>query len=465
MPLNFVNLAGAARQAGLTAEIYDAMTKDHGYGEIEQRFRTSIPDYVASTAVTATINDAIRTLELAKSVKPDTLTILGGLHPTFMYEEVLKSSTAVDYIICGEGEITIRELLSVLASGGDPATVSGLAFRNGDEIVTTPKRSLMECIDDLPAAWDLLDWQDYTYFFIPGSRLGAISTSRGCNHESIFCSQSIFWEKSWRVRDPKKVIDELEYLFKAHQVNVFLITDEHPTHSRERWEAFLDLLTEKKLPVYLLMETRASDIVRDRDIIGKYRKAGIVYLSIGIDATDQSSLETARNEMHADMAKQALEIIHGEGIVSEASFLLGFPDETGASVKRTFQVAQQCNPDNANFFAFTPWPYAEMFADVAEYIRERDYSRYNLVDPVLEPKNMSLLQMEVALADCYRKFYMGKIIEVMTMRDDFKRGYMMRATKLFMGSPFIFKKMRVGMLGKIPAKMEEMKNILKTKDK
>lgn len=188
IPLNFVYLAGVARQVGLSAEIYDAMTKDHGYPEIELRFRGTMADYVASTAITSTINDAIKTLGLAKSIKPDTITILGGVHPTFMYEEVLKSSPAVDYIVCGEGEITLHHLLTVLEAGGDPATVPGLAFRQGDAIVKTPKRPFMESIDDLPAAWDLIDWPDYTYHFIPDSRLGAISTSRGCDHDRIFCS-------------------------------------------------------------------------------------------------------------------------------------------------------------------------------------------------------------------------------------------------------------------------------------
>jgi anaerobic magnesium-protoporphyrin IX monomethyl ester cyclase len=464
LPLNFVYLAGAARQAGLTAEIWDAMTKDHGYPEIEKFFRGSNADYVASTAITATINDAVKTLELAKNIKPDTVTILGGVHPTFMSEEVLKSSPAVDYIICGEGEITLRQLLTVLEAGGDPAAVPGLAYRKGEAIVKTSVRPLMESIDDLLAAWDLLDWRDYTYFFIPDSRLGAISTSRGCHHDGIFCSQQKFWERSWRARDPLKVVDELEYLFTTYQVNVFLITDENPTKDRERWEAFLDLLIERGLPIHLLMETRPPDIIRDRDIIGKYLKAGIVYISIGIEAADQATLEAISKEAGVDEARQALDIIHEQGIVSEASFMLGFPDETSASVKRTLELAQYCNPDNANFFAVTPLPYADIYADVRQYIREWDYSRYNLVDPVIEPKMMSMLQMEVALAECYRKFYMGKITELITMKDDFKRGYMLRATKLFMGSPFIFKKMRIGMLGKIPAKIDEVKRRFKDKD-
>ena len=74
--------------------------------------------------------------------------------------------------------------------------------------------------------------------------------------------------------------------------------------------------------------------------------------------------------MEVDVAKKALDLIHEQGIVSEASFMLGFPDETTASVKSTFQLAQHYNPDNANFLAVTPWPYADMYTDVRQYIRE-----------------------------------------------------------------------------------------------
>jgi len=439
IPLNLVYLAGAAHQAGLAVEIYDAMTKGDGYSRIGERLRESKADYVASTAITATVNDAIKVLELAKGIRPAAVTILGGVHPTFMYEEVLTSSAAVDYIVCGEGEATLRELLQVLEEGGDPNTVAGLAFRQGDRIVKTEERPRLESIDDLPAAWDLLDWGDYTYLFIPDSRLGAISTSRGCGLDCAFCSQQKFWQKSWRGRDPQKVADELEHLHTLYGVNVFLLTDEHPTRDRGRWEAFLDAVIAKAMPIYLLMETRAADIIRDHAILRKYRQAGIVWISIGIEA----------NRPAADEAKQALDLIHEQEIISEASFMLGFPDETSASVKETLQLAQYCNPDFANFLAVAPWPYSEMYAGVKQYIKESDYSRFNMVDPVIGPEKMSTFQVEVALADCYRKFYMGKMAEVMTMKNDFKRAFILRATKLFMGSPFILKKLCVGMFGKL----------------
>ena len=448
IPLGLVYLAGAARQAGLTAEIYDAMAKGDAYPEIELRFRDAMADYVATSAITATINEAIKTLELAKRIKPDTITILGGVHPTFMYEEVLADSSAVDYIVIGEGEVTVRHLLEALEAGENPEAVPGIAFRRDGTLVKTGRRPLMTTIDDLPAAWDLLEWGDYYSLVIPDSRMGAISTSRGCSHDCTYCSQQKFWEQSWRARDPQKVADELEYLHTTHGLTVFLITDEYPTKNRERWEALLDAVIAKKLPVHLLMETRAADIIRDRDIIWKYRKAGIIYISTGVETAGQGA---------AVDVKEVFDILREQEIVSEASFMIGFPDETSESIKKTMQLVQHLNPDIANFFTYIPWPYAEGYAGLKHLIRVDDYGKYNMVDPVLEPHNMSILQIEVAIADGYRRFYMGKIMEYMTMKATFKRDYLMRITKLFMGSSFVMKKLGIGILGKIPAKMQEIR--------
>ena len=450
IPLNFVYLAGAARQAGLSVEIYDALNQGDDYAAIEKRLRECAADYIACTAITATVNDAIKTLELAKKVNPALLTVLGGVHPSFMYQEVLESD-AVDYVVVGEGEATLRELLGVLEAGGDPETVAGVAFRRGTRLVRTGKRPLLGSIDELTPAWDLLDWELYSYQVLPGSRLGSISTSRGCDQDCIFCSQQQFWENSWRARAPEKVVDELELLHRDYGVSIVQITDEYPTRDPERWEAILDLLIARELPVMLMMETRTPDLIRDREIIGKYRKAGIIHISLGVEAREQEALDYLKKGMLADQAKKALDLLREHGIVSEVSFVLGFPDETAQSVAQTLKFAQSLNPDNANFLAITPWPYSGLYQELKEQIRERDYARYNLIDPVLEPRQMSLQQIEIALVDCFRKFYMGKILDVMTMKDEFRRGYMVRATKLIMGSPFIFKKFGLLVRGMMPA--------------
>jgi anaerobic magnesium-protoporphyrin IX monomethyl ester cyclase len=452
IPLGFVYLAGAARMAGLEGEIYDALAKGDGFSEIEKRFRRSDASYIASTAITSSVNVAVKTLELAKRCNPQVVTILGGLHPTFCCEEVLSTTAAVDYIVCGEGEVTIRELLVALEEGGDPARIPGLAFRRDGQVVITPSRSCMGSIDDLPAAWDLLDWQVYKYLVIPDSRLGAVSTSRACDHGGSPCPRPGIREKNRRYRDPQRVADEIVHLYETYGVNVILIADEYPTNDHERWEQFLDLLIERSLPVYLLMQAPSSDIVRDRDILWKYRKAGVVHIYVEIQADDQA----ADTEPDGAEGKLALDIIHEYGIVTETSFVLGAPDETRKHIERILDRARYYNPDNIQFLAFTPWPYADMYEEVKQYIKVHDYTKYNLIEPIIEPKKMSLLQVDVAMVDCYRRFYMGKMKDVMTMRDEFKRNYLMQAMRLIMGSSFLLKKLCVGTLGKIPAKLEEL---------
>jgi anaerobic magnesium-protoporphyrin IX monomethyl ester cyclase len=253
------------------------------------------------------------------------------------------------------------------------------------------------------------------------------------------------------------VADELAYLYGTHQVNVFLLSDEYPTRDRARWEAFLDAVIAREMPIYLLMETRATDIIRDRDIIWKYRKAGIIYVSIGIETAEQGFLDAMGKGLVIEEIKEVFDLLREHEIVSEGSFMLGFPDETPASINKTIQLVQEYNPDIANFLTYTPWPYAAGYADLEPFIRVRDYGKYNMVDPVLEPRNMGMLQVEVAQADSYRRFYMGKIIEFMTMKATFRRDYLMGITKLFMGSAFVMRKLGIGILGKIPAKVEELR--------
>src|SRR3990170_7646446 len=168
VPLNCVYFAGAAREAGFESVVYDAMTKNVGHKEIEGKIREVKPRFVATSAITCTLLDAIKVLETAKTIDPSVTTILGGIHPTFMYEEVFSLTKAVDFIVRGEGEETLVELLLAFDSGKDHSTsswqaissVKGLAYRQNDAIAVTEDRPLMspESLDKLEKAWDLLDW-------------------------------------------------------------------------------------------------------------------------------------------------------------------------------------------------------------------------------------------------------------------------------------------------------------------
>ena len=250
MPLSYAYLASVAREEGYQARIYDAMTKQHTLAEVAATLEREQPDIVGVTAITATIPAALDVLRVARKANPKVRTILGGVHPTFCYDELFaEHGGLIDVIVKGEGEVTLRNLLRRWAEGKSIADVRGIAFREAGSVRVTLHQPFVPDLDSIKPAWDLFDWEDYRYFVIPDSRLAAINTSRGCTHGCTFCSQQEFWQKTWRCRRPEHLVEEIRHLKTSYGANVVLLTDEYPTLERDRWEEFLDRLIQADLGV------------------------------------------------------------------------------------------------------------------------------------------------------------------------------------------------------------------------
>lgn len=455
--VGFVYIAGSLRAAGYDPLIYDAMSYWHGYAEIGKRIEGERPEVVATTAFTAEIPDALRVLKLAKDINPDIVTVIGGVHPTFCYEEILNEHHAyVDYIVRGEGEETMVELMDALSAKGDVSKVKGVAYRRSGEMVVTPPREYIKDLDVLPMAWDLIDWPIYTYRPMRDSVLAIVSSSRGCTQQCSFCSQQLFWQRKWRGRSAENLVNELEHLRDTYGVNVVMLSDETPTVSKTRWEKILDLLIERDSGIKILMETRVDDIIRDEDIMWKYKKAGVDHIYVGVESTSQVTLDIFKKNIKVEESKRALDLINEHEMVSETSFVLGVPDDTVETIRNTVELAKFYNPDLAFFLAIAPWPYADIYAELKPYIEVFDYSKYNLVEPVVKPKGMSLEELKRELGHAARDFYMDKLSRLGEM-SPYKRDFMVTVINLIASNSYLAEQM-VGMgdgLGEMPAEVKK----------
>src|SRR5512138_2061737 len=440
LPLNFVYVAGAARAAGAEVRIHDAMSLFASHEDVAKVIEEFRPDLVGTTAITATEPDSRVICETAKRWNPSVKTLVGNVHATFCWREVLEDPN-VDFVARGEGEPVIADLVRALAAGEGFERITGLAYRKDGVPTSSPPRQLVRDLDALELAWDLLDWQLYWYRPSPEGRLAIASSARGCSQRCSFCSQQKFWGRTWRGRDPVKFVEELETLRDRHGVRVAMLSDETPTSSRERWERILDLLIERGTGVEILMETRVDDVIRDEDILPKYARAGVSHVYVGVESTSQSTLDLYQKDIQVGQSKRAIELINAHGMVSETSFVLGTPEETVASIRETVELAKWYGPDMAFFLALTPWPYADISPQLDSRIATRDYRRYNLVEPVMKPDGMTMEELHAELHRATGHFFRHKFENLRALPPE-KRTFMVRVLKLLIENSYLGDEMR-----------------------
>ena len=127
---------------------------------------------------------------------------------------------------------------------------------------------------------------------------------------------------------------------------------------------------------------------------GQVPPGPVDHIYVGVEATTQAALDTFNKNIKVEDSKRALDLINAQDIVSETSFVLGMPDDTPESMGKTLELAKYYNPDMAFFLAIAPWPYSEIYPSLKDHVEVTDYSRYNLVEPVVKPKNMTLKEVQ-----------------------------------------------------------------------
>ncbi|GAB4524558.1 MAG: magnesium-protoporphyrin IX monomethyl ester anaerobic oxidative cyclase [Roseibium sp.] len=434
-------LVGHLREAGFDdIHFIDAMTNHLSDGDLRARLRELKPDVVGTTAITPSIYVAEEVLRIASEECPGAVRVLGGIHATFMYKQVLSEAPWIDVIVRGEGEEIFRELIRCIASGNWPAgrdRIKGLAFAEGTDFIATPAAPTVKDIDAINPDWSLLEWSKYIYVPL-GVRVAIPNMARGCPFTCSFCSQWKFW-RDYRVRDPRKVADEIEKLVDEHDIGFFILADEEPTINRKKFIAFCQELIDRGLnrKVKWGINTRVTDIYRDRDLLTFYREAGLVHVSLGTEAAAQLKLDRFNKETKIAENKEAIRLLREADIFVEAQFIVGLDNETPETLEETFQMAWDWQPDLANWAMYTPWPFTPLFAEIKDKVEVFDFSKYNFVTPIMAPDSMDRATLLDRVMHNYRRFYSRKALFHYPWRGSgFRRRYLLGCLKAFLKAGF-----------------------------
>ncbi len=434
-------LAGSLKSAGYDRVTFiDAMTNHMSDEDLRARMIELAPDIVGVTSITPSIYKAEDVLAIAREAVPDALRVLGGVHATFMYKQVLSEAPDVDVIVRGEGEEIFVNLVRAVDEGRyfqDRRRIHGLAFRDGEEIIATQAASTVKDLDGIDPDWSILEWSKYIYVPL-GVRVAIPNMARGCPFTCSFCSQWKFW-RDYRVRDPKKVVDEIERLVNDHQVGFFILADEEPTINKAKFTEFCNELIARGLPdrVKWGINTRVTDIMRDKDLLPLWREAGLVHVSLGTEAAAQMKLDRFNKETKVANNKEAIRLLREADIFTEAQFIVGLDNETAETLEETYQMAWDWQPDLANWSMYTPWPFTPLFQELGDKVEVFDFSKYNFVTPIMKPDAMERGELLDRVMNNYRRFYMKKALFHYPWRGTgFRRRYLLGCLKAFLRAGF-----------------------------
>lgn len=402
-PLGLLSIGGPLLDDGHHVHLLDADLRALKPDTIVAEVLADSPQLVmighsGSSSVHQTVLSLCQAL---KAQRPQLIIIYGGVHPTYHWDEIMAESADIDFIVRGEGEHTAQRLARAIEDGTPFSAVPGIVYREQGQIRDTPAAEVIADLDQYRIGWELIDHKDYSYW--GGKRAVVVQFSRGCPYLCSYCGQRGFWTK-WRHRDPHKFAKELARLYREHGVELINFADELPTGSRKAWRTFLEALIAENVPLILVGSTRAGDIVRDKDILHLYKQAGVIRFLLGIEAYSEDLIANIRKGGSVSEDREAIRLLRQHGILSMATYVLGFQEEGDADYWRSYRHLLSYDPDQVQLLYATPHKWTPFYSSVENRrVVQKDTTKWDYKHQVLEAGNVPV----------WRVFLWFKIIEVL----------------------------------------------------
>ncbi len=400
-------MAAVLEEYGYDVDVLDASALELTYDEIGEEILKRNPDIVSISALTPTIGVALDSADKVKQVKPDTVVVLGGYHPTFEFKSVLEEPS-VDVVVRGEGEYTFLELVQTIEMGGDLANVEGLAFHDEKDssLVVTPDRPIIVDLDELPfPAFHLFPMEKYKILNIT-TNVATIITTRGCPMKCSFCSSAALHGDHLRRRSYQNVCDEIEIRLREQNIDTIAFMDDTFTLNKKYVLDFCAEIKKRNLKFWWGCTSRVDTL--DEELLEIMKDAGCITIFIGVESADQQMLEKMNKNITVSKTENAFRTARKVGIRTIASCVIGMPEDTRKSIAKTIEFVKSLNPNYALYSLATPYPGTRFYNETFKknLIQIRDWSKFTLLDPVLKTVDVSSKELRSIQKKAFLKFYL-----------------------------------------------------------
>jgi radical SAM superfamily enzyme YgiQ (UPF0313 family) len=376
-----------------------------GYGADLIGFMTEVDSY----------HHLLRICQSIKSRKPQTLTVLGGVHATAAHYETLRDFHDVDFIVHGEGENAFRSLLMTLKSDGNLAGVNNLSYRKNGQIVSTPTLPLIQDLDTLP-------FPDFSYLEMAPQDIIYLEVGRGCPFKCNFCFTASYWQRKHRIKSPARVIRELTYFKTDYGRTDFNFTHDLLTTDR-RWVIdFCRQLAATDLNVTWTCSSRTDTL--DEEQIYWMRRAGCRDIYFGVETGTPEMQAKIDKNLDLDEAERIIGKSTEAGIGATVGFIAGLPGESDTSLRGTLKKAfyfLNLPGATVHLFGFNPYRGSPHFEKIkSSLVFDDHFVDFPLSDEV-HAENCKLMESHFETFSRYSRLasYEGLNVGIIRAADEF----------------------------------------------
>ncbi len=396
--------------AAIESKVDRVIIADLGHDNIDLRneiiqFK---PDLIGITGQMAWHNEIVHIARLARKIQPESTIIAGGYYSS-LFPQLLKIIPELDFIVKGEGEITLSE---VCEQGlNDPYGIKGLIFREGKKIVTSGSRQLIQNLDSLKFPARKLRRSFYNHLQFPGRYYDVITTTRGCVGLCSFCCEPKIYGKPRR-RSPENVVAEIDEIVKFHQNHPMQITVTDPNfmgrtrNDAERIHHICDLLEERGYDISFSILGRADMVSRYPNLVKRMVKNGFNFYELGIEAPNREILRNTKKGESLSTIIKAVKTVNSAGGFPLGTLMFGFDGQTEEEIKRYPSYARRLGLREAAFALATPLVGSDFFREVQNEIFEGNFARYTYLHPTFRfNPHISNNRVYFLMGYCYGGYY------------------------------------------------------------
>jgi radical SAM superfamily enzyme YgiQ (UPF0313 family) len=305
------------------------------------------------------IRDAVLISRAAKAQRPDLPVVWGGWHPSMFGKECL-DEPSVDVTVQAQGEETFREIIGRLERGESLAGCLGCTYRDqAGQAHANPPRPLRNVNTFRTHDYTLLPVE--RYYALKGKRQLDYISSQGCNFRCAFCADPFVYKRKWVGFEPTRVGEEVETLWRRYRFDDLSFQDETFFTRAERVEAIADEFIRRKLPITWAATMRADQGDRlPEEVMAKCRRSGLRRVIIGVESGSQEMMDWIKKDIRLEQVFISAEKCRRHGVAVIFPFIVGFPNESDASVRASLDVAKRLRALSPDFqtpiFYFKPYP-------------------------------------------------------------------------------------------------------------